>query len=432
MMRIVSGPKHPNNEWYEELCALAAIGELSSSELEDLQHHLVQCGDCRELYAELGRISADDLGSVAVLKKLEQATAETGVTIDEDQLLTRLLDRARREPATGNRAGTLESATMRRISAHTGSIARIMHWLQRPALSYGTVALLLCVVATVAGFRLREVQLTPTLQGLNAQVSSWKNRTETAEGNEKAASELLLHNQSERESLQKLLGEMQAKYIELENERNGYRAQIADAKAQLEERGKELEGAKNSEAEKNERLAELEAKLRDANQRTEQQEVVVANLRNKLWEETSRKPETQNFDDVEAKNLFGARDLHIVDVYDVGSSGQTRRTYGRVYFVAKKLLIFYAFDLQDKQRNRMAAGFQAWGYRQPNETTPQNLGLFSPDDSVENRWVLKVNDPRVLERIDAVFVTLETPNGSPSPRGRRILYANLAGPANHP
>src|SRR5258707_15622788 len=100
-MRIVSGPKHPNNDWYEELCALAAIGELSSSEREDLQHHLAQCGDCREVYAELRRISADALGSVGVLKKLEQSSAETGVTINEDQLFARLLDRARREPTTG-------------------------------------------------------------------------------------------------------------------------------------------------------------------------------------------------------------------------------------------------------------------------------------------------------------------------------------------
>ena len=112
--------------------------------------------------------------------------------------------------------------------------------------------------------------------------------------------------------------------------------------------------------------------------------------------------------------------------------GNTRRSYGRVYYVQKKLLIFYAFDLQDKKHNRAAAGFQAWGYRQPSDGQPESLGLFDVDDATSNRWVLKVNNPRVLERIDAVFVTVEAPNGSPSPRGRRVLYANLAGPANHP
>jgi hypothetical protein len=151
-----------------------------------------------------------------------------------------------------------------------------------------------------------------------------------------------------------------------------------------------------------------------------------------VQQQAANAPESQGFGDAEAKELFGARDLHIVDVYDVDIQGNTRRSYGRVYYVQKKLLIFYAFDLQDKKHNRSAAGFQAWGYRQPSDAQPESLGLFDVDDASTNRWVLKVNNPRVLERIDAVFVTLEPPNGSPSPRGRRLLYANLAGPANHP
>ena len=143
-------------------------------------------------------------------------------------------------------------------------------------------------------------------------------------------------------------------------------------------------------------------------------------------------PEGQGFTNADAKELFGARDLHIVDVYDVDSNGKTRRTYGRVYYVEKKLLIFYAFDLQDKKHNRAAAGFQAWGYREANEAKPESLGLFTLDDASLNRWVLQVNNPRVLERVDAVYVTLEPPSGSPSPRGRRLLYANLVVPPNHP
>jgi hypothetical protein len=142
--------------------------------------------------------------------------------------------------------------------------------------------------------------------------------------------------------------------------------------------------------------------------------------------------EAKSLSDAETTSLFGARDLHIVDVYDVDSKGNTKRTYGRVYYVEKKLLIFYAFDLEDKERNRAPAGFQAWGYSQPNEGKPENLGLFTVDDASMDRWVLEVKNPRVLQHIDAVFVTLESPEGSSSPRGRRLLYANLASPANHP
>jgi hypothetical protein len=171
-------------------------------------------------------------------------------------------------------------------------------------------------------------------------------------------------------------------------------------------------------------------------ERTEQERRNADNLRSRL-DLADRAAEThlaegRGFSEAESKSLFGARDLHIVDVYDVDSNGKTKRTYGRVYYAEKRLLIFYAFDLEDKQRNRAPAGFQAWGYSQPNESKPQNLGMFTMEDPTINRWVLEVDNPRVLEHIDAVFVTLESPNGSSSPRGRRLLYANLATPPNHP
>jgi hypothetical protein len=120
-----------------------------------------------------------------------------------------------------------------------------------------------------------------------------------------------------------------------------------------------------------------------------------------------------------------------VDVYDVKGDGKTKRTYGRVYYVEKRLLVFYAFDLQNRQNHKRAV-FQAWGYREANVGKPLNLGLFAIDDSAVSRWVLKVNRADVLSHIDAVFVTVEPPGGSTVPRGKKVLYANLVGPPNHP
>jgi hypothetical protein len=45
---------------------------------------------------------------------------------------------------------------------------------------------------------------------------------------------------------------------------------------------------------------------------------------------------------------------------------------------------------------------------------------------------LKFDDPKTLASIDAVFVTLEPPNGSDKPSGKRLLYAFLTGKPNHP
>jgi len=75
---------------------------------------------------------------------------------------------------------------------------------------------------------------------------------------------------------------------------------------------------------------------------------------------------------------------------------------------------------------------QAWGFRQPNSTTAESLGLFYMDNASLNRWALRVSGPRVLSRIDTLFVTLEPLGGSRTPKGQRLLMASRAGPANHP
>src|SRR5436309_6730868 len=96
-MHTASNPNHPGKEWYEELCALAAIGELSSSEFEELRKHLAECGDCRQVYADFRRVSAGDLGLVAALKQSDRTGDEAGALVDENAVLGRVLDRATRE-----------------------------------------------------------------------------------------------------------------------------------------------------------------------------------------------------------------------------------------------------------------------------------------------------------------------------------------------
>jgi len=437
-MHSASSPDHPCKEWYEELCALAAIGELSSSEFDELRKHLADCADCRQVYADFRRVSAGELGLVAALKHSDRTPDEAGALVDESAVLGRLLDRATRERLHPPADNVAREAERERQRAHE-RFAGFRIWLRRPALSYGSLGLILCAIAALGAYRLREAQLTPTLHGLKEAVSEWKNRANAMAAQEKSTSQSLQTAETERERLQKVLGDVEAKYSALEAQQRSLETELASARAQLDQKGQELEAARSATEDKNKQIAQLETRVQNAVERTEEQRRIAESLQSKLQlaqlqaqQQAATTPEAQGFGDAEAKELFGARDLHIVDVYDVDIKGNTRRSYGRVYYVQKKLLIFYAFDLQDKKHNRAAAGFQAWGYRQPSDGKPESLGLFDVDDVSANRWVLKVNNPRVLERIDAVFVTVEAPNGSPSPRGRRVLYANLAGPANHP
>jgi hypothetical protein len=430
MMPTALSPKH--NDWYEELCALGAIGELSASEFADLQEHLKECSDCRSLSADFRRLGSDDLGLVAVLKQTEDVIEES-VEVPERELLSRVLDRANRERGFG-RPVSSSAPPVPKKRPLLNRLFGVTIWLRRPALSYGSLALLVCIGVAIGAYRLKEAQLTPTLQGLNSEIGKWKSSAETSEAQRKSTSEELQQSKSERESLERVLAEVQAEYVNLQAQEKALESQLSDARAQDDQKSQELAAARSDADGKNKQIAALEARVDNAVARTEEQRRIADSLQARLQapEQPSPTPESQGFNDADAKELFGARDLHIVDVFDVDTDGRTRRTYGRVYYVEKKLLIFYAFDLQDKKHNRAAAGFQAWGYREANQNKPESLGLFNLDGESANRWILRVSNPRVLERIDAVYVTLEPPDGSPSPRGRRLLYANLVVPPNHP
>lgn len=283
---------------------------------------------------------------------------------------------------------------------------------------------------------MKEMEVSPTLSNLRLRLETLERQASSTAAEHKRAMDRLLAGQAEREASAKSLREAQARYAELQAQKAEIEAELAAARAGLAQKGGEVEALQAKLTERENELTDLQSRLLRAAQRTEEQRTIAESLKARLEAleaaSKARLAQSQSFGDSEVKRLFGARDLHIVDVYDVDSNGQTKRAYGRIYYAEKRLLIFYAFDLSDKQRGRAPVGFQAWGYSQPDENKPKNLGLFSLDDASANRWVLEVNNPRVLERIDAVFVTLESPYGSPSPRGRRLLYANLAVPPNHP
>jgi len=81
-MRTILNPSNPNHEWFEELCALAAIGELGAAEFRDLQEHLAGCPHCRHVYADFCRISADDIGLVAIQGRAEQNSEDGADPLD--------------------------------------------------------------------------------------------------------------------------------------------------------------------------------------------------------------------------------------------------------------------------------------------------------------------------------------------------------------
>ena len=199
------------------------------------------------------------------------------------------------------------------------------------------------------------------------------------------------------------------------------------AQVRLQELQKEIDTETEQRQQASTRASVLESKveeltqiLRDRERTVDQQQSEIAKQQELLEH------------DRDIRELMGARDLYIAEVYDVARTGQTNKTYGRVFYTRGKSLIFYAYDLDQQAGLKNASSFQAWGRRGPDKTQALNLGIFYEDSVGKKRWMLKFDDPKTLDQIDAVFVTVEPNGGSHRPSGKQLLFAYLRVNPNHP
>jgi hypothetical protein len=235
---------------------------------------------------------------------------------------------------------------------------------------------------------------------------------------ERASAARAAASEAARLALQEKVDALQREMSAAGTERAAVQARLDSAQQALEATTRELSDARRQNASdamllelQDNRLAALTSQVRDSEDQLARQKQLLAANR-------------------DIRDLMGARNLHVIDVFDVDGRGKTRRTFGRAFYTEGKSLIFYAFDLASAATR--PASFQAWGQREDGATSALSLGLLYSDDQTQNRWTLKFEDARVLEQIDAVFVTVEPPGGSRSPRGRKLLYAYLRQKANHP
>jgi hypothetical protein len=413
-----------HHERFEELAALAAVGELNPLELERLRNHLAECQSCRETYTEFADVASNKLG-VAVAGRESTEDIDLGDETDAREHLRQFRSRLKTE---GLRLcnGNDKSHTPAR------DYRRVVYGIAAAILLTGSIASGIAVWRTAKNAS-AERRRSRELQSVVDSFKRDKSPERAAPDN--AVVRSLEESQRARDILQKSLKVSETKNDELLAREKASQEKLAGAIATVEQ----LRQQEAANAEDRERLSkvqlESDAKLREALAELYQarQASVQVSMKAESREDASLEANAQpaSPNEAEARNLFGARDLHIVDVYDVTGDGKTKRTYGRVYYVEKKLLVFYAFDLQDQQNHKQVV-FQAWGYREANVGKPFNLGVFAIDDSSTSRWVLTVNRVDVLSHIDAVFVTVEPAGGSAAPRGKKVLYANLVGPPNHP
>jgi hypothetical protein len=441
-----SSSSRAHHEQFEELAALAVIGELSAPELEHLRSHLEVCSLCKEVHEGFANVALNDLGSAVAKYEADEESRFDRHDVEAIQQLGRL--RQRLQTGDSRLVGLTTPLTARAVPRNTDiKLAPRLPRYVRAAYGIAAALILSATVATGIAFwrsakaisaeRARSQQLQSVVDSLLQEKKDARADTDNS------VLRSLEQGQRERDALQKSLADSEARSEKLLSRESTSQEDLARVTAATEQLRQQLV-AKDGDVDRFAKLQrESEVKLREALTelyQARQAPVQIttngeahdnANIDSAAQPSSDGKATPGSPSEVEARNLFGARDLHIVDVYDVTGDGKTKRTYGRVYYVEKKLLVFYAFDLENRQNHKRGV-FQAWGYREANLGKPLNLGLFSIDDNPTSRWVLTVNRPDVLSHIDAVFVTVEPPGGSNAPSGKKVLYANLVGPPNHP
>jgi len=232
---------------------------------------------------------------------------------------------------------------------------------------------------------------------------------------------LALHEvKSAQINLEHSLQSDQAEKHQVTQERSTLSQQMDVAQTSLQKTQAELDSLQQGRSQDEARDGSLEAQIRDLH----------GQLRDR--EQELGKAEELLAHDRDVRELMGARELYIAAVYDVARDGQTQKPYGRVFYTKGKSLVFYAYDLDQQAGFKTASTFQAWGSHGTDRQQATSLGVFYEDNLAKKRWVLKFDDPKKLQLIDAVFVTVEPNGGSHKPSGKPLLFAYLKVDPNHP
>jgi hypothetical protein len=396
---------------FEEFASLAAIGELSPEEREEFLRHQKTCAQCREVAAETS--------SLAVTAFLAGAPREEDAAVEGERHRRLREGIARSLPAVVpisliERYKHLAAAGVAAAFLLGAGVGAVVGLTRQPSVS---------VVKTpvaVAGSAKTEAS-NSAIGGdesarLQTVVAELQKRIEEARGEDRALrDQLTLSDQHTTE--------LETRLSEVEKQSDAQAQEAIHARNDLSAARSELSQAKDSISASQAKIESLQFALADKDARLTEVSASVDREREMLSQGR------------EIRDIMGARDLHIVDVIDRDGNGRARKAFGRAFYTQGKSLIFYAFDLPAKNTADGKFVYAAWGSNSNNlsSKTARSLGIFYNDDQTQHRWAMKFDDPKLLEEIDTVFVTLEPAGRSfTTPSGKPILEAYFGTPPNHP
>ncbi len=420
-----------DHDRFRELSALANAGVLSAAEWAELKGHLQSCEQCREVHDQYRLLARQGIPGLAAV----HSSGQEETTWNDAATRRKLLARIRKEERRSEGPNRFLPAGMQ---LHVG--------FRNGYNAIAGAVLTACLTLVVAGaaFHIgRRIQSNPN---------------HVAASGDRFQARL-----TAKKSVQEQLDLQASQILRLQEESSRKEQELAKLKLALRtmtDRANNMAGEKSRTDEQMRLVSEqrdtLSIRLREAEQANQSIQAELASLRaerdkallrtvaleSKIEELTaaSREQERKLKDDEQylasdrdIRELMGARQLYIADVFDVDSRSRTRKSFGRVFYTQGKSLVFYAFDLDPEVKS--ANAFQVWGRKevaQGAQARPKSLGILYLDNESNRRWVMRFDDPKQLAEIDAIFVTVEPQGGSPKPTSKPFLYALLRQEVNHP
>jgi|HubBroStandDraft_6_1064221.scaffolds.fasta_scaffold14482_2 hypothetical protein len=428
------------HEKFSELCALAMSGTLTVNESSELKEHLQTCSECREAYREYMVLTKEGIPHLAA----RYSSAEEEKGWDDSATRRKLFARV----TAAQLPVLLEEPALRPVRSSRFHVPKRI--ASHPFVATAVAACIVFVVSVGAfqyGRRI-EAAAKDAIASATAEaddrvraLASQKKVVDDLLNAESQKFELLQAESSLREKeIEKLHSELDLfqqrsnqlvasnassdeQLRSVSQQRDALNAQLQEARHAYDAVQAELVGLRADRDKGTLRLASLETQVNEFAATNHELQIKVNSAGQFLSS------------DRDIRELMGARNLYIADVFDVDSSSRTRKPFGRVFYTQGKSLIFYAFDLDRQAAPKNANAFQAWGQKetpQGETAQPVNLGILYMDNETNRRWALRCDDPQQLAEIDAVFVTVEPHGGSQKPTGKPFLYAMLRKEANHP
>jgi hypothetical protein len=424
-----------------ELCALSTSGELTEEEQRTLQGHLAECSECRQALKEFEAAAGIGMPLLHPHLSIHDSAISASIPVEVARAVPA---HAAGQMETSHREGEpIKQSSGLRFPRRNGGRATQVNW------NYVWMPFAAAVVLTVAlgiysfqfGKRRGQegVQAPPSTSG--AKVDALEQTISDA-GHDREALKAQLADRdrmiaelrrqiagqtaaldemkSARTHLEHSLPSDEASKQQVAQERSTLSQQLDVAQVSLQKTQAELDFLRHERTHDQSRADSLEAQISDLHSQLRDREQELGKQQELLAH------------DRDIRELMGARELYIAEVYDVARDGQTQKPYGRIFYTKGKSLVFYAYDLDQQTGYKGASTFQAWGSHGLDKQQATSLGVFYEDNTAKKRWVVKFDDPKKLEQISAVFVTVEPNGGSHKPSGKPLLFAYLKVDPNHP